>query len=174
MFNVYSAAGGELFEKILEQGAYSEKEARDVFTQMLNAVAYLHSKGIVHRYLHSFSFFSYFFLRDLKPENILLDVKGNEVTVKITDFGLARIVGEQEMMTTLCGTPQYVGKTPLQKICDLHFKAPEIIMSSRLPSSQEEKKPKQGYGKEVDAWSLGAILYVLYYSFCIVEADFLK
>jgi serine/threonine protein kinase len=50
----------------------------------------------------------------LKPENILLDLKGSEVTVKITDFGLARIVGEQEMMTTLCGTPQYVGK--LRKI----------------------------------------------------------
>jgi calcium/calmodulin-dependent protein kinase I len=57
---VCSAAGGELFEKILDQGAYSEKEARDVFYQMLQAVAYLHRQGIVHRY-SVFSVFSHFF-----------------------------------------------------------------------------------------------------------------
>jgi len=124
------ATGGELFEKIVNEGAYSELEAKRIFTQMLKAVEYLHSHGIVHR--------------DLKPENILLEGQGSRTIVKITDFGLARIVGEQEMMTTLCGTPQYV--------------APEIIVQSQM-SSQEVARV--GYNKSVDMWSLGAILYVL-------------
>ena len=79
-----------------------------------------------------------------QPENILMENKESN-NIKITDFGLARIVGEREMMTTLCGTPQYV--------------APEIIMQSTW--TPEQCKEKGGYGKEVDMWSLGAIFYVL-------------
>eukprot|EP01114_Cavostelium_apophysatum_P015421 TRINITY_DN4193_c0_g1_i3.p1 TRINITY_DN4193_c0_g1~~TRINITY_DN4193_c0_g1_i3.p1 ORF type:complete len:442 (+),score=128.56 TRINITY_DN4193_c0_g1_i3:262-1587(+) len=124
------ASGGELFDTIVEKGSYTEEEARDVFIQMLDAVAYLHRRGIAHR--------------DLKPENILLATRGSN-KIKITDFGLARIVPEREMMTTLCGTPQYV--------------APEIIKQSTW--TPEQCKAKGGYGKEVDLWSLGGILYVL-------------
>jgi serine/threonine protein kinase len=91
---VTRATGGELFDRIIEK-SHTEHEARCIFTQILNAVSYLHSKGIAHR--------------DLKPENILLETK-DSMKIKVTDFGLARIVGEREMMTTLCGTPQYVGK----------------------------------------------------------------
>lgn len=121
------ATGGELFDRIIQKGSLSEDEARLLFKQMLDAVNYLHQQGIAHR--------------DLKPENILLEKKGS-MTIKITDFGLARLVGELEMMTTLCGTPQYV--------------APEIIIASLCSPEQ-----KYGYGVEVDSWSLGAILYVL-------------
>jgi len=124
------ATGGELFENIIEKGSYSEQEAQYIFTQMLSAVNYLHSHGIAHR--------------DLKPENILLESQDG-MKVKITDFGLARIVGERDMMTTLCGTPQYV--------------APEIIKQSLEKEISNEMN--KGYGKEVDLWSLGAILYVL-------------
>jgi serine/threonine-protein kinase Chk2 len=121
------ANGGELFEHIIEQGSYSESEARLLFIQILKGVSYLHKHGIVHR--------------DLKPENILLEIEDG-IKVKISDFGLAKIVGEREMMTTLCGTPLYV--------------APEIIRGT-FDSQYKEK----GYGKEVDVWSLGVILYVL-------------
>jgi len=41
--------------------------------------------------------------RDIKPENILLLDK--ELSVKIADFGLAKIIGEESFTTTLCGTP---------------------------------------------------------------------
>jgi calcium/calmodulin-dependent protein kinase I len=50
--------GGDLFDRIIDKGKYSEFEAREVMRMLLEAVKYLHSKGIVHR--------------DLKPENILL------------------------------------------------------------------------------------------------------
>lgn len=43
------AAGGELFEKIMNIGNYNEDEARKVFVQMLEAVDYLHDRGIAHR-----------------------------------------------------------------------------------------------------------------------------
>lgn len=41
--------------------------------------------------------------RDIKPENILLTDK--ELHVKVADFGLAKIIGEESFTTTLCGTP---------------------------------------------------------------------
>ena len=49
--------GGELFDRIVEKGSYSEKDAADLIKQVLSAVAYMHEEGVVHR--------------DLKPENLL-------------------------------------------------------------------------------------------------------
>lgn len=73
--------------------------------------------------------------RDLKPENIL--VSPGEDLIKLSDFGLSRALGSTgSLMETMCGTPQYL--------------APEIIGGARV-----------GYGKEVDLWSLGVLLYVL-------------
>lgn len=54
--------------------------------------------------------------------------------MKITDFGLAKIVGEESFMKTLCGTPNYI--------------APEVLAQSN-------------YNKAVDCWSLGVILYAM-------------
>ena len=71
--------------------------------------------------------------RDLKPENLLYESEDEHSGIKITDFGLARFV-MNELATTACGTPNYV--------------APEIIQGN-------------GYGKEVDYWSLGVITYLL-------------
>ena len=56
-FSKYSVTGGELFDRIVEKGSYSERDASDLIRQVLEAVAYLHTLGIVHR--------------DLKPENLL-------------------------------------------------------------------------------------------------------
>jgi calcium/calmodulin-dependent protein kinase I len=71
--------------------------------------------------------------RDLKPENLLYETTDQNSIIKISDFGLARFV-QNELATTACGTPGYV--------------APEIVEG-------------KGYGKEVDYWSIGIILYIM-------------
>ncbi|XP_038053791.1 serine/threonine-protein kinase Chk2-like [Patiria miniata] len=74
--------------------------------------------------------------RDLKPENILLNNDESHTLIKVTDFGLSKFLGEKSLMQTLCGTPTYL--------------APEVLT----------KAGKTGYGKSVDCWSLGVILFI--------------
>ncbi|XP_055481542.1 calcium/calmodulin-dependent protein kinase type IV [Psammomys obesus] len=85
--------GGELFDRIVEKGYYSERDAADAVKQILEAVAYLHENGIVHR--------------DLKPENLLYATPAPDAPLKIADFGLSKIVEHQVLMKTVCGTPGY-------------------------------------------------------------------
>lgn len=83
------AAEGELFNWIVAKQKLSEEETRKVFIQLFQGTKYLHERNIVHR--------------DIKPENILLTDKN--LSVKLADFGLAKIIGEESFTTTLCGTP---------------------------------------------------------------------
>jgi len=94
--------GGELFDKIVEKGQYTEKDASAVVKKMVGAVEYLHSINIAHR--------------DLKPENLLLRGDGSDTDVMLSDFGLSKIIGLESMMETACGTPYYV--------------APEVLSAS--------------------------------------------
>lgn len=66
------ASGGELFEFIVRKDKLSEREACQIYLQILDGIEYLHQKGIAHR--------------DLKPENLLLD---ENKKIKIVDFGLS-------------------------------------------------------------------------------------
>ncbi|XP_044003319.1 ovarian-specific serine/threonine-protein kinase Lok-like [Aphidius gifuensis] len=115
--------GGELFERIRKNVGLSEKLAKFYFYQIATAVEYLHGKGITHR--------------DLKPENILLLNNDEYTLVKVTDFGMSKLVNYKTMMKTFCGTPYYA--------------APEILAS----------KGAAQYTSKVDVWSLGVILYVM-------------
>lgn len=84
---------GDLFDKIEADSGVGEDIAHVYFTQLIDAVTYMHSKGVGHR--------------DIKPENILLGADGN---LKIADFGLASLFnynGRVKMSTTLCGSPPY-------------------------------------------------------------------
>jgi len=92
--------GGELFDRIVSLGNYTEKDAAVVMSTLCNALDYLHQKGIVHR--------------DLKPENILLENDSKDAPIKVADFGLARMISGKDMMKTACGTPGYVAPEVLQ------------------------------------------------------------
>ena len=119
--------GGDLFDRIVQKGRYSELESRRVMRRMLASVHYLHvDRDIVHR--------------DLKPENILCDSRTDDITVKLTDFGLAKSMTE-DGLKTFCGTPQYF--------------APEVLRRQNTVAGRGR------YGKEADMWSLGVILYIL-------------
>ncbi len=69
--------GGELFDRIINKGHYSEKDAAIMIRKLLSAVDYLHDRGIMHR--------------DIKPENLLLKNE-NSFELKLADFGLAEFV----------------------------------------------------------------------------------
>ena len=107
--------GGELFYHLKRRGLILEAEARIYLAEMVLAIEFLHSIGVVHR--------------DLKPENVLLRPSGH---ICITDFGLAKEVGDNTQVRTLCGTSEYM--------------APEMLL-------------RNGYTKAVDWWSLGALFY---------------
>ncbi|KAM9445414.1 calcium/calmodulin-dependent protein kinase IGb isoform 2-T2 [Clarias gariepinus] len=86
-------SGGELFDRILDRGVYSEKDASLVIRQVLDGVNYLHKNGIVHR--------------DLKPENLLYFSPDEKSKIMISDFGLSK-EEDKGIMSTACGTPGYV------------------------------------------------------------------
>ncbi|KAK7121765.1 hypothetical protein R3I93_022752 [Phoxinus phoxinus] len=88
-------SGGELFDRIVERGFYTEQDASALIKQVLDAVNYLHSLGIVHR--------------DLKPENLLYFNPNEESKIMISDFGLSKMEdATNDIMSTACGTPGYV------------------------------------------------------------------
>ncbi|KAF9484012.1 Pkinase-domain-containing protein [Pholiota conissans] len=141
--------GGELFHQIVKLTYFSENLSRHVILQVAQGIRYLHEeRGVVHR--------------DIKPENLLFDridiipsknpikrpyddekedegefipgVGGGGIgRVKIADFGLSKVVWNEETMTP-CGTVGYT--------------APEIVKDER-------------YSKSVDMWALGCVLYTL-------------
>ncbi|MFF9895697.1 serine/threonine-protein kinase [Streptomyces longispororuber] len=108
---------GESLHEVLKRGALAPAEAARVGLALVGALAAAHAKGIVHR--------------DVKPANVLL---GDHGRVVLTDFGIARIQGEEAL--TVSG--EFVGS--------LEFVAPERMASP-------------GAGPASDLWSLGVLLY---------------
>ncbi|XP_067416576.1 microtubule-associated serine/threonine-protein kinase 1 [Emydura macquarii macquarii] len=123
--------GGDCATLLKNIGALPVELARMYFAETVLALEYLHNYGIVHR--------------DLKPDNLLITSMGH---IKLTDFGLSKM-GLMSLTTNLyeghiekdarefldkqvCGTPEYI--------------APEVIL-------------RQGYGKPVDWWAMGIVLY---------------
>lgn len=97
--------GGELFDRIVARGSYSESDASALIKCIVSAIEYLHSVGVVHR--------------DLKPENLIyanpMSSKKNADIIKITDFGLAKYnTDKSQRMSTACGTPGYVAPEVLK------------------------------------------------------------
>ncbi|CAE7772389.1 CPK2 [Symbiodinium pilosum] len=88
--------GGELFDRIIEAGSFTEVVAANLMQQIIRAVNYMHQSQVAHR--------------DLKPENFLFTSKEpmeNNI-LKIIDFGLSCKFAERAYLTTKAGTPYYV------------------------------------------------------------------
>jgi len=132
-------SGGELFNRIVEQGRFSEPDAAELFAQILLAMEYLHSLNIVHR--------------DVKPENILYVSQGS-TQIKLIDFGYAGVWAPDKELSGLCGTPDYVAPevlswydeddngTPYGKGSDLWSLGVllYVILSGCSPFSAEEEE----------------------------------
>jgi hypothetical protein len=139
------AAGGELFQMMKSYGAASDALVKRLVAQLVSAVHYLHSVGVVHR--------------DIKLENLLLyrplgdmpeDPTSEEyaewlegVHCQVSDFGLSRVLNtDTSVMSTMCGTPVYA--------------APEIIHTHLRVGGPE------GYTPAVDLYSVGVVAYALF------------
>lgn len=127
------ATGGELLDRVISRGHFTERDATRALQMVLAGVGYLHNLGITHR--------------DLKPENLLYYHPGPDSRLLVTNFGLATFgvaaagiqPGDKESDTpwplrTICGTPEYM--------------APEVLL----------RKP---HSSSVDMWALGVIAYVV-------------
>ena len=114
-------SGGDLLS-YFEYNEYELPETKvcEIIHKLSMAIYYLHSYGIVHR--------------DLKPENILMTDLSPQADIRLLDFGLSKIVGNDEKCTEPYGT--------------LSFVAPEVLQG----------KP---YDKSVDLWSIGIITFLL-------------
>ena len=107
--------GGDLYSR----DPYTEEEGARIISSVLSAIAYMHSKGITHR--------------DLKYENILFVNDSPKAEVKLIDFGLSKVYGDNTQLTEGVGT--------------IYTMAPEVIKGNYTPTA--------------DVWSVGVIAYML-------------
>ena len=125
------ALGGELFERIVTMTSFCEAHAARQVGQVLSAVEYLHSIGVLHR--------------DLKPENLLLESDADDASVKVADFGGSKLVkASAGQAQTPCGS--------------LGYAAPEQLKGLKFAQAASDVPM---YDMEVDIWSVGVITYIL-------------
>jgi calcium/calmodulin-dependent protein kinase I len=96
------ATGGELFDRICEQGKFTEKDASQTIRMVLDAVNYLHQNNVVHR--------------DLKPENLLYLTQDPQSSLVLADFGIAKMLdSHNEVLTTMAGSFGYAAPEVMLK-----------------------------------------------------------
>nr|ABC47163.2 CDPK1 [Ipomoea nil]AFO63177.1 calcium dependent protein kinase 1 [Ipomoea nil] len=94
-------AGGELFDRIIAKGHYSERAAAGLCRQMVTVLHYCHSMGVMHR--------------DLKPENFLFLSSDENSPLKATDFGLSVFFKPGDTFKDLVGSAYYVAPEVLRR-----------------------------------------------------------
>lgn len=101
--------GGELLDRIRKKKSFCEPEASEIMWKLVQAVDFMHSRGVVHR--------------DLKPENLLLEDTSEQAEVKIIDFGFARLKPGNQQLSTPCFT--------------LPYGAPEVLLQATASRDKE-------------------------------------
>ncbi|XP_022529150.2 serine/threonine-protein kinase 17A [Astyanax mexicanus] len=116
------AAGGEIFNQCVAERdeAFKEEDVKRLLRQILEGVSFLHKRDVVHL--------------DLKPQNILLTSNNPLGDIKIVDFGLSRMVSNNQEIREIMGTPEYV--------------APEVLNYEPISTA-------------TDMWSIGVLAYVM-------------
>ncbi|MBI3508985.1 MAG: serine/threonine protein kinase [Chlamydiia bacterium] len=109
---------GISLSQFLQKKSFSQRKALEIILQVAYALSHLHSHGVIHG--------------DLKPENALIDESG---AVKLIDFGIAELLDEKEVRTSLMGTPVYM--------------------------SPEQREPPYHISLSSDIYALGVIAYEL-------------
>jgi len=120
-------SGGELFKRITSDGVgaedFTEKKASKIMGQIVSAVNHVHSHSIAHC--------------DLKPENFIFTDKSDKATIKLIDFGMAKVVHWRKYHRRMNGTPYYI--------------APEVLNGH--------------YNEACDMWSLGVIMFIVIFGY---------
>jgi len=93
--------GGELFDRIVSKGHYTEKSAAAMFRNILKVIAQCHALGVMHR--------------DLKPENFLLSSNKDDAVCKATDFGLSVFFSPTQKFADVVGSAYYVAPEVLKR-----------------------------------------------------------
>ncbi|KAK8020948.1 hypothetical protein PG990_006086 [Apiospora arundinis] len=132
--------GGDLGKLIQENNAITEPYVKIIARQLIDAVGYLHDNKITHR--------------DVKPDNILIESTSPELIVKLTDFGLSKMVDtEQTFLKTFCGTLLYCAPEVYSEYSTYDEHGRRVRRQDRKPINRER------YDHAVDIWSLGGVLF---------------
>ncbi|QGA18727.1 hypothetical protein EYB26_006412 [Talaromyces marneffei] len=134
-------AGGELSAYLASNGKIAEDMVKSIARQLLHALQYLHKRKITHR--------------DIKPDNILIS-SVDPLRVKLSDFGLSKVVQEETFMKTFCGTLLYCAPEVYPEYDN--YRQGVARKRRRLGDPPPRTSP---YDQSVDMWSLGAVLFHL-------------
>ena len=129
-----TGATGEFFNYLVKQNILSHAEARFYIANVLSALQHIHSQSIIYR--------------DLKPENLVFDATGH---IKLVDFGFAKVNKRDAKTFTVCSCPANCIESNVCRVCcqicgTVEYMAPEVIAG-------------KGYGRTIDLWSVGILLY---------------
>jgi 3-phosphoinositide dependent protein kinase-1 len=128
------ASGGELLGFLKKTGTFDTDCTRFYGAQILDSIDYMHNKGVIHR--------------DLKPENVLLD---DQMHVKITDFGTAKILSQDKSNGSLNGDPMEGAELDRAQsfVGTAEYVSPELLTDKNAC-------------KASDLWAFGCIIYQLF------------